>query len=121
MFLAESNKGRRLLHLSYIGHVRASELATGLAEVTALLKELPPGLLLLTDLERLDKMEIECADGIGLLMELCDRHGVESVVRIVPNPQKDIGLNILSLFHYRHRPPVATCDSLAEAARLLGL
>jgi hypothetical protein len=120
MFLAELNKSKRLLHLSFIGHVRVAELEAGRADVVSALAELPSGFQLLTDLERLDRMDIECADSIGKIMELCDRKGVDSVVRVVPSPDKDIGFNILSLFHYHHRPPVATCDTLAEAAKELG-
>jgi len=42
-------------------------------------------------------------------------------VRVIPDSNKDIGLNILSLFHYRHQPQVVTCKNMAEAARALGL
>ena len=120
MFLAELNKSKRWLHLSFIGHVCAAELEAGRADVAAALAELPSGFLLLTDLERLDRMDIECTEGLGKIMELCDQKGVASAVRIVPSPDKDIGFNIISLFHYQHRPPVATCSTLAEATKLLG-
>jgi hypothetical protein len=46
---------------------------------------------------------------------------VELVVRVIPDPTKDIGLNILSVFHYRHRVRVVTCQTMEEAARLLAL
>jgi hypothetical protein len=52
---------------------------------------------------------------------LCDQKGVALVVRVVPDPTKDIGFNILSLFHYPHRPPAVTCKTMVEAARLLSL
>jgi hypothetical protein len=41
------------------------------------------------------------------------------VVRVIPNPQKDIGLNILSLFHYRRRVRIVTCETLEEAMNAL--
>jgi hypothetical protein len=37
-------------------------------------------------------------------MDLIDQHGVSFVVRVIPNPKQDIGMNILTLFHYRNRP-----------------
>jgi hypothetical protein len=52
-------------------------------------------------------------------MDLCNKHGIEMVVRVIPDPQKDIGLNILSLFHYRRRVRIVTCKTLAEAMRAL--
>jgi len=37
------------------------------------------------------------------------------VVRVIPDPHKDIGLNILSQFHYGPQIKLATFESLAEA------
>jgi hypothetical protein len=41
------------------------------------------------------------------------------VVRVIPDPHKDIGLNILSLFHYRRGVRIVTCETLEEAMRAL--
>ena len=121
MILATINKSKQLLHLSFIGQVRVEELASGRADVVALLADLSPGIRLLTDLGRLDSIGVECADEIGKVMELCDEKGVELVVRVIPDPRKDIGLRILTLFHYDPRPRVVTCDNMVEAAKLLSL
>jgi hypothetical protein len=66
-------------------------------------------------------MRVNCATEIAKIMQLCDQKGVELVVRVVPDQTKDIGLGILSLFHYRHRPRSVTCKNMAEAAKLLCL
>lgn len=121
MFLAEINPPQRLLHLSFIGHVTAAELAHHRDELAALMAALPAGFRLLTDLGRLDSMELDCEPEIGWIMDACDRRGVDTVIRIVPDPQKDIGLNIITLFHYHHRVRAVKCDSMAAAGRLLGL
>ncbi len=121
MFLATTNKTKQLLHLSYIGHVTAEDLAPGREELSALLADLPAGFRLLTDLGRLESMDLACATELGRTMELCDQKGVGLVVRVVPDPKKDIGLSILTLFHYHHRVQAVTCQSMEEAARLLSL
>jgi len=41
------------------------------------------------------------------------------VVRVVPDPHKDIGLNILSQFHYGPQIKLVTFESLAEALSAL--
>ena len=41
------------------------------------------------------------------------------VVRVIPDPYKDIGLNIVSLFHYPRRVRIVTCETLEEAMRAL--
>jgi anti-anti-sigma regulatory factor len=121
MFLATSNKSKRLLHLSYIGKVDAAELQRGSENVIALLADLPAGLHLLTDMERMESMDIACAEIIGKMMEVLEQHGVELVVRVIPDPAKDIGLNIISRFHYRRTPRTATCKTMVEAMKLLSL
>ena len=119
MFLAASNKGRRLLHLSYIDHVNVEELQRGSKDLVALLAELPADLKILVDLERLESMDIGCAEIVGKMMEVMERNGMELIVRVIPDPAKDIGFNLISRFHYHHRPRTATFKTLAEAATLL--
>ena len=121
MFLATMNKPRRLLHLSYINHVSADEIQQGMTEVLALASEMPAGFRLLTDFDRLESMDQDCALELGKLMDLIKEMKVELVVRVIPDPQKDIGMNIITLFHYHQRPKVATCKTMEEAARELGL
>jgi hypothetical protein len=48
-------------------------------------------------------------------MDLMSKLGVAKVVRVIPDPHKDIGLNIMSLFHYPRRIPIVTCPTLKEA------
>ncbi|PWU14449.1 MAG: hypothetical protein C5B50_17260 [Verrucomicrobia bacterium] len=121
MFLATINKPKRLLLLSYIGNVIAPELEQGLAEGVPLLDDLGSGFRVLADFSQLDSMGVNCAPLIGKLMELAESKGVSLIVRVIPHPRKDIGLNILSLFHYRQQPQTVTCESMAEAARALGI
>ena len=121
MFLATSNKAKRLLHLSYIQHIKPEELKRGREDIKTLLADLPPGFRLLVDLDRLESTDPACTTEIGRIMELLDRGGVGMVVRVIPDSNKDIGLNILSLFHYRHHPQTVTCKNMAEAVKKLSL
>jgi hypothetical protein len=66
-------------------------------------------------------MEPACSTQIGKEMDLCDQHGVGLVVRVIPDPAKDIGFNLLSIFHYPHHPRMVTCKTMSEAARLLSI
>jgi len=119
MFLATSNKLKRLVCVSLIQQVRIEELQRGIADVAALLDDLPSGFRLLVDLGHLESMENGSATEIGRVMELFDQKGVELIVRVIPDPTKDIGLNILSLFHYRSRPRTVTCETMSEAVEQL--
>ena len=121
MFLGTSNKAKGLLHLSYIGHVSVAELQRGHNDVVALLADLPAGFAMLVDLGRLESMDIACVEELGKIMDLLDQHGLKRVVRVVPDPAKDIGLNILARFHYHHNPRITNCETMVEAAKLLSL
>lgn len=121
MFLATSNKARQLLCMSYIDVVNPGQLARGRADALELLGDLAPGFRLLVNLSQLKSMEIECLPEIGSMMEIFDRAGVGLVVRVIPDTSKDIGFNILTIFHYPHHPQVVTCQSMTEAARVLEL
>jgi len=121
MFLATINKPKNLLHLSYIGEVRVEELAQSREDIVMLSADLTPGFRLLTDLGRLGSMSADCASEIGKIMQLCGQKGVKLVVRVIPDPTKDIGLNVLSLFHYPRRPRMVSCGNMVEAAKLLSL
>ena len=121
MFLATVNQPRQLLYLTYIQHVTLQELERGRKDILALLDGVTTGFRVVADLNWLDRMDVECAAEIGRIMEFCEQRGVGQVVRIIPDPGKDIGLSILSLFHYRHNPHIVTCRSLAEAGKVLAL
>lgn len=121
MFLAASNKVQRLLYLGYVQHVKPEELKSNRKNVEALLAELPPDFRLLADFGRLESMDVACTAEIGRMMEKIDQHGVGLLVRVIPDPSKDIGMDILTLFHYRQHPRVVTCRNMAEAAEKLSL
>ena len=56
---------------------------------------------------------------MGQVMDLFNAKGVAMVVRVIPDPKRDIGLNILSLFHYSRKVRIVTVKSLDEATKLL--
>ena len=121
MFLASSNKWKRLLYVNFIQRVEPEELQRGLEEIKLLLADLSPGIRLLVDFSQLEFMAPACATEIGQAMEMIDQHGADLVVRVIPEPSKDIGMNILTNFHYTRRPRILACENLAEAAKALEL
>jgi hypothetical protein len=119
MLLITSNKPQRLLYMNYVQRVTPTEMAGARDELKTLLAELPPNFRLLADLSQLEFMDPECSTELGWAMELIGQHGVGLIVRAIPDSAKDIGLNILAIFHYPHHPRTITCQSLAEALHQL--
>jgi anti-anti-sigma regulatory factor len=121
MLLVTSNKSKQLLYLSFIGTVRPEEFQNRREELVAQLAGLSPGFHYLVDLTHLEFMGLDCMVELGRHMELIGKSGVGLLVRVIPDPSKDIGMNILTVFHYPHQLKVVTCQNLAEAVRALGL
>ncbi len=121
MILITSNLSRQLLFVHYSGQVQPGDFESSRADFVVQLRAMKPGFRLLSDLTALDSMNAACAGELGQMMKLVAEAGVGRVVRIIPDPKKDIGLNILAAFHYRGRPRPATCDTMDEAAKVLGL
>ena len=119
MLKLEADSVRNLLKMTFSGQLRARELAERAADVETALVGLRAGFRFLGDLSDLEVMEPECLAHIRRTMDLLNQRGVAMVVRIIPDPHKDIGLNILSLFHYRRGIPIVTCASQAEAEAAL--
>jgi anti-anti-sigma regulatory factor len=121
MFLATSNKTKALLHLSYIAQVTVEDLQRGQEDVMLLLADLPADFRMLADLSSLEFMDPACVEELGKIMDLLDQRGLKQVVRVIPDPAKDIGFKILEVFHYPHRPRTMNCKTMIEAARILAL
>ena len=64
-------------------------------------------------------MEPAATAALAEIMDALAEKEVAAVVRVVPDPDKDIGLNILSQFHYGPQIKLATFESLAEALSAL--
>ena len=119
MFEVVADKSKNLLIITFSLHLVPEEAKRYQEKVKVVVAELQTGFRLLTDLSRLDAMDLGCLPYIENVMDLCNQKGISKIVRIIPDSQKDIGFNILSLFHYRHGIPIVTCETAAEAMKAL--
>lgn len=120
VFAVQFDPVRNLLRARFAGRISAGHLQAGLLEAGERLKAARTGFTVLTDLSALEAMDLDCGPLLGKIMDLCKAHGVQRVIRVVPDPHKDIGLNILSLIHYQGKVQLITCETLVEAERELG-
>lgn len=109
----------KLVRIGFSGSVTLEQVRASEPRVETAVSGMQPGFRLLTDLSGLEFMDPACLSSIRNTMDLCNRRGVSRVVRVIPDPLKDIGLNILSLFHYRHNIPIVTFETLSEAMAAL--
>jgi hypothetical protein len=119
MFSIEVSEAERLIKISWFGHVDLDEMRSCADEIGAHASKLRPGFRVLVDMTELEWMDYNGAPYIGLIMDFCVAKQVEHVVRVIPNPHKDIGLNIMSYLRYGSKVRVTVCQNLADAVRLL--
>ena len=119
MFQIETDKSKNLLKFAFSQHVTAAETGRFRKQLCDVLGDMKPGFTLLSDLSGLDVMDLDCAPDIEWTMEALDEAGIAKVVRIIPDPRKDIGFNIMSHFHYRRHVRIVTRDTMDEALKAL--
>src|SRR5438132_7087565 len=115
----EVDELKKLLAIRYHGVVEAEETEKGLEQIRNGLTKLQSGFRLLADLSELQSMDVACAPFIEKAMDMCNKKGASMVVRVIPDPHRDIGLQIMSIFHYAGDVQIMTCETLAEADELL--
>jgi hypothetical protein len=115
MIKLSHDEKRNIVTLKYEGNVDVREAKELYLKLQTLIPKCPRGFKLLADLSLVDNIKKEVLPVIKKIMDLLNQHGISEVIRIIPDPDKDIGFNILSIFHYAKDVKVLTCQSLEQA------
>jgi hypothetical protein len=119
MYAVELDRSKRLLVISAAQRVTPEQAKLAAQRVRDLLQDVAPGFRVLADFRWLDAMDSAAARHIAEIMDVLAEKGVASVTRVMPDPHKDIGLNILSQFHYGPEIKIATFETLADALQTI--
>ena len=115
MVTVSVDESKNLLTVVFAQHVGLKEAKLYPQKIEPALARLRPDFNLLVDLSNLESMDFSCASYIERVMDLCNQKGVARVVRVVPDPHKDIGLRVMSYFHYSRDVHIITCENTGEA------
>ena len=121
MYAVELDRSKRLLVISAAHRVTAEQAKLAAQRVRELVHDVVPGFRVLADFRWLDSMDSAAAPYIAEIMDELAEKGVVSVTRIIPDPHKDIGLNILSQFHYGPEIEITTFQTLADALQNMAM
>jgi len=119
MYAVERDQSKRLLVISATRHVTAEEVNAVAQRVRELLHDVAPGFRVLVDFRWLESMDSAAAPHLAKIMETLTEKRVALVARVMTDPRKDIGLNILSQFHYGPEIQITTFETLADAVQTL--
>ena len=120
MVTVSIDESKNLLTVGFAQHVGLEEARLYPQKIKPALERVRPGFHLLVDLSNLESMDFSCASYIDQVMDLCNQKGVAMVVRVIPDPHKDIGFNLMSYFHYSRDVHIISCENLGEANRIFG-
>jgi hypothetical protein len=119
MYAVELDQSKRLLVISAAQRVTADQAKQTAQRVPELLENTAPGFRVLADFRWLDSMDSAAARHVAQIMDVIAEKQAASVTRVMPDPHKDIGLNILSQFHYGPEIQITTFETLADALQSL--
>ena len=119
MYSVETDSSKRLFVITGAGNVSAAEVAEVRDEVQTLLQDTGGELVVLADFRFIESMKPDVARHIGEIMDLFAKKQVTAVVRVMPDANKDVGMNILSRLHYGPDVQVLTVATLVEAIVIL--
>ena len=117
MYAVELDRSKRLLVISAAQKVTANDAKMVAQRIREVLQDVAPGFRVLADFRHLQSMDPAAAQHIAKIMDALAEKQVTSVTRVMPDPHKDIGLNILSQFHYGPDVTIATFETLADAVQ----
>ena len=117
MYAVEFDRSKRLLVINAAQKVTAEEAYIVAQRIRELLQDVAPGFRVLADFRWLESMDSAAARHIAEIMDALAEKNVASVTRVMPDPYKDIGLNILSQFHYGPDVTITTFGTLADAVQ----
>ena len=119
MYAVELDRSKRLLVISAAARVTAEEAKMAAQCIHEVLQDVEPGFRVLADFRWLESMDSSAARHIAKIMDALAEKNVASVTRVMPDPRKDIGLNILSQFHYGANVKIETFETLADALQYM--
>ena len=119
MVTCSADASGQILTIGYIDQVVPDQVELCRRTIRDEMQHLRPGFALLVDLTNLKSMDAECAESLGAMLELCSSREMAFAVWVVPDPSKDIGMNLIARFHCWQPVRTHTCSNLAEAMKCL--
>ncbi len=119
MFYVDFNKAEKLLKIKLTHIFDEKDAEQWLAQIKVCLKNVQPGFKILTDLTSVERVDAATIQYIEQAMDFCNQKGVSKIVRIIPDSAKDVGFNIMSIFHYDNNIDIITVSNMDEAINRL--
>jgi len=107
--------------VEFKGDINEAQAEQFFSDIETVIPKHGKGFKILTDFSLVHDMDLAVQRGIKKAMKLFTARGVTEILRVLPNPDMEIGFNIMSAFNYSKEIEIHTFHSREEAqARLRG-
>lgn len=106
---------RELVVIEFLGNVDAAQARQALDALERLVPDDGRRFKALADYTRVETMDVEVEAQVKKAMRLLDERGVSEVLRVLPDPDAEVGFDILSRFFYSRDVKFHTYRSRAAA------
>jgi hypothetical protein len=114
------DRKRNIVIVEFEGNVDAEQAKQFFAHLERVRPKPEKDFKLLTDFSLVDTMEFSVKREIEKAMDLFNAQGVTEIIRVIPDPNMDIGFDLMSTAHYSKQIKVHTVRSRREADAYLG-
>ena len=119
MIKVDYDCGKNAVIVELAGNVDAAQAGQMLFEIESVLANVEKGFKLLVDYSAVETTEPDVEGVIVKGMDFFNAKGVDEVIRVLPDPDLEIGFNELSVFHYSRSVEIRSVRTRAEAEALL--
>jgi len=119
MYKIDMDIDKRIVSIKIMGEFDLKQSQEMYRDAAIILKTAEGPLMVLSDISEAIDIKHESIEALSKVMELFNSHGTKQVIRIIPDSSKDIGLNILSRFHYSPDVKIHTFDSREKAGEYM--
>jgi hypothetical protein len=115
MITARYDQESNTVIIEFSGNVNTSQAEPFYQEIQKTVPKHGKGFKVLTDFTSLQGMDLEVRNSVKRVMDFLNEQGVTKILRVIPNPEKDIGFGIMSIFHYSKDVVILNVQSREEA------
>lgn len=119
MINVKYDAGWNAVIVEFDGDVDGAQARKTYRDLETLLARLPRGFRLLSDFSAAGTLEPDVECELIKSMDLLNTRGIAEVIRVLPDPDLDIGFNTLSRYHYSKGVRILTVRSRNEANAMM--
>lgn len=119
MYAITVDENENIISIKIEGEFNLEQANKAQNEIALILQKVKRGFTVLTDMSLLQEMSPESFKSISKTMDMFNAHGIARAIRIMPDISKDIGFNIMDMFHYARDVKIRTFESMEKARKYI--